>query len=110
VRENAKVYGNAQVSGITQIYAYACVGGNARIDDFHDYLFCGPIDSTCKYVTFYKDCDGIGVGYDDLTYTLESFQIAILETHKDERYGVVCNLAIDRVKAWITMGPASQEA
>jgi UDP-3-O-[3-hydroxymyristoyl] glucosamine N-acyltransferase len=87
---NAVIYGNAIICGNAIIYNDAIISGNARISgnadirETSDYLVVGPAKSSEQFTTAHKDSViGIRINCGCFSGTVNEFEVAIKETHKN---------------------------
>jgi hypothetical protein len=98
VSGGAFVFGNAIVSGGALVSGDARVFGNGLIEKTSDYLVIGPAKSSGCFTTAHKDSKiGVRVNCGCFSGTVKEFSGAIEKTHKDnkehlEQYRLFCQL------------------
>ena len=82
---DAWVFGNANILGNAEVSGNARVSGNAIIKKTADYLTLGPAKSSGRFTTAHKDSViGVRVNCGCFSGSLDEFQQAIKETHKEK--------------------------
>ena len=102
---NAWVYGNAEVSGDARVSGNAEVSGDARVSKLGDIYWVGGIGSRNGTTTFFMCEDkkirvSCGCFYGDL----KEFAEKLKQTHGDNEYAKVYELAIEMAKVRIGGG------
>ena len=95
---NAKVYGDARVSGNAWVY------GNAEVFNTRHFFVQGPIGSRDGYVTFYRTKDDtVEVRCGCFSGSLQEFVNQVEETHGGSRYEKEYKLAAELAKVCIRL-------
>jgi hypothetical protein len=82
---DARVYGDACVSGYARVRGDACVSGNATISNSNDYFIVGPALSSGRYTTAHKTAEGYQINCGCYTTdSIEEFKKRVKEVHSGE--------------------------
>ena len=102
VSGGACVYGNAKVYGDAMVSDSAWISSDARVYRNTDFLLIGKIGSRASFTTFFKNKSaGITVACGCFLGTIAEFREKIKETHGDNKYAKMYNLAADMAELQI---------